>query len=177
MIGEARPKADIGPSYYYLCRPCNYGFTTAMVNSGRPLTMQERRLASIDSKKLIDKAKKTQALHKELFPPEGTPQIREELSHLFPYPTPEEIAAKSKPAKPVEEVLEKARSLRRTIHKMEDERRAEEKREYDERVKPLMKVVKELNLKERREKARARPIHAKYGANGRIEGIPDKTKR
>lgn len=140
------------------------------------MTVQERFLAHVDSTKLVEKAKKIQALHINLFPegtpraPEGTPQIREELSHLFPYPTLEEIAAKNKPSPSIEESLEKSKSLLGIVGKMEAERRAEERREYDEKTRPFMKVVKQLNLEQRRMAAQARPIHAKYGKNGRLEG-------
>jgi hypothetical protein len=143
-----------------------------MVNTGRPMTVQERRLAGIDSAAFIKKSKSITALHTKLFPPEGTPQIREELSRLFPYPTPEEIAAKSKPAKPVEEVLEKARSLRRTIHKMEEDRRALEKQEFDARTEPILKIARALKSERERQERDARvirPDNARYGKNGRLE--------
>jgi hypothetical protein len=174
MASRTMPKSDVGPSYYYLCRKCNYGFSTVIPNPGTPLTMEQRRLANIDSEALIKKAEKTTALHKDLFPPEGTPQIHEELK-LFPYPSLEEIAEKSKPGPSTEEVLEKSKSLVKTVRQMEDDRRALEKAEYDERVKPLMQAVKMLNLKERREKARTRLIPTRYDEHGRITGIPDKT--
>jgi hypothetical protein len=169
MIGEARPKADVGPSYYYLCRKCNYGFTTAVVNSGRSLTMQERRLAGIDSKKIIE-------MHKDLFPLPGVPQVHEELD-LFPKNIKQMFKVKTvEPGPSTDDVLEKSRSLLGTVGKMEVQQRAEDKRMFDERTKPIIKIVKEMNAKRRREEARARPHPARYGKNGRPEsaGTPRK---
>lgn len=171
MIGEAKPKSDLGPSYYYLCRKCNFGFTTAMLDLGTPVTQEQRRLAHIDSaEKLIEKSEKTLELHEKLFPLPGVPQINASLAAISLHPSLSEIAEKSKPKPSIREVLERSKSLIGVVAKM----KAAENREIDERIKPFMKIVKELNEERRREEARAKPIPTKYDAHGRITGIPDK---
>jgi len=181
MAGQAVLKGDRGAAIlYYLCRKCpenngkDYGFTTAMVNTVRPLTPQERHLAGLESaEKLIEKSKKIMALHVKVFPPEGTPQIHKELD-LFPTPNLEALAEKRKPLPSTEEILEKSTSLHKIVHKMEDERRAELQEEFDKKAKPILKYIRDEKLRQERNEAFSRPDRTRYGKNGRIEGIPDK---
>jgi hypothetical protein len=177
MIGEAFPKADIGPSYRYLCRACpgnngqDYGFSTVIPNPGTPLTSQQRRLAGLDSKKLIENSEKTRTLHEKLFPLPGDPQIT--VGDLFP----EDIKTMFKvkivePSPETSEVLERTRSVLGVVKKIEAARQAEQNEEFKElkeRIKPILKYAKSERERQERDARVIRPDNARYGRNGRLE--------
>jgi hypothetical protein len=176
MIGEAKPEADIGPSYYYLCRPCNYGFTAPILNLGTPLTTEQRRLAHIDSAALIAKSKSTVVLHEKLFPRRDDRQIRIELFPSFSKQV-EEAMSKKAVGPSTEEVLEKARTLHGVIGRIEAGRQAEQNEEFNERTKPLLKYLRSEKLREERNAAFTRRVPARYGKNGRLESAGQPQKR